>query len=255
MVHIDGGREWNDKWAVIRLHMESNMSNYQIQYSNKPHLYHIFSMIDGMQYRGRHNGTIKNYVCGSKKLRRDIEKYGLHNYIRFVTKEFDNIGDEIEAEREYVNEEWVTRKDTYNVIIGGLGGCNNDAILKVIATMERRSKYIIKSPHGEFPTTSSLARHLNMSRDTIRKRLENQRQAWKDWKIIDKNTGNTLFPTMTKKQEDKILSGQGQNQPVITPYGEFDSIKATATHFKKDRSTIKSRIDSDFPQWKGWRYK
>lgn len=51
-----------------------------------------------------------------------VQKYGPNNFKRVTIKEFDNENDAYILESEIVNEEFISRSDVYNQVIGGNGG-------------------------------------------------------------------------------------------------------------------------------------
>ena len=51
-----------------------------------------------------------------------VQKYGPNNFKRITIKEFDNENDAYILESEIVNEEFISRSDVYNQVIGGNGG-------------------------------------------------------------------------------------------------------------------------------------
>ena len=51
-----------------------------------------------------------------------VKKYGINNFKRTILKVFDNIDDAYELEHTLVNKEFVKRKDTYNIALGGNKG-------------------------------------------------------------------------------------------------------------------------------------
>ena len=48
-----------------------------------------------------------------------VKKYGVKNFIRTIIRVFDNEEDAYKLEAELVNEEFIKRDDTYNLILGG----------------------------------------------------------------------------------------------------------------------------------------
>lgn len=48
-----------------------------------------------------------------------VKKYGISNFERSIIKTFDTLEEALELEKEIVNEDFVKRKDTYNVTLGG----------------------------------------------------------------------------------------------------------------------------------------
>ena len=51
-----------------------------------------------------------------------VKKYGPKNFKRVILKEFDNEEDAYFMESEIVDETFIKREDTYNMILGGKGG-------------------------------------------------------------------------------------------------------------------------------------
>lgn len=47
------------------------------------------------------------------------EKYGFDNFIRSTIKVFDNREDALKLEKLIVDDKFIARKDTYNIVIGG----------------------------------------------------------------------------------------------------------------------------------------
>lgn len=73
--------------------------------------------------------TFDGYLGSGIRLNRAIVKYGEENFERKTLFVFDNQDECFAKERELVNEEFVKRKDVYNMKIGGIGGwdhMNND---------------------------------------------------------------------------------------------------------------------------------
>lgn len=62
------------------------------------------------------------YLGSGKRLKRSIRYYGKENFKREILFQFDNEVEMIQKEIELVTEEFVARKDTYNIALGGTGG-------------------------------------------------------------------------------------------------------------------------------------
>jgi len=87
-------------------------------------IYKITNKINGKIYIGKHQTTNINdsYYGSGAKLLLAIEKYGKQNFIKEVLFTYDNEHDMNEKEKEIITEEFVSRKDTYNIGVGGEGG-------------------------------------------------------------------------------------------------------------------------------------
>jgi len=86
-------------------------------------LYKTINLINGNSYIGQHStdDIEDGYLGSGNDIKEDIGKYGKENFKREIlfyckTKEDLNI-----LEREFVDEEFVSRLDTYNINIGGFG--------------------------------------------------------------------------------------------------------------------------------------
>ena len=57
-----------------------------------------------------------------------VNKYGIKNFKRIVLKSFDDKASAFLFESSIVDKEFVQRKDTYNIKIGGSGGCSSQRL-------------------------------------------------------------------------------------------------------------------------------
>ena len=74
-----------------------------------------------MIYVGCHVTTniYDNYMGSGVRITKDIKKFGRENFTKEILFEFDNEKDMLDKEKEIVNEEFILKKNTYNVITGG----------------------------------------------------------------------------------------------------------------------------------------
>ena len=87
-------------------------------------VYKVTNQINGKIYVGKHqtNNLDDWYLGSGKNLKRAIEKHGRPNFKKEILFIFDNEQDMNDKEAELVTAEFVARKDTYNLCIGGQGG-------------------------------------------------------------------------------------------------------------------------------------
>ncbi len=88
------------------------------------YLYQITNKLDGKVYVGCHKtkDLTDNYMGSGKYLKNAINKHGLESFEKRILKHFESEEEMFQGEAEVVNEEWVKRKDTYNIKLGGNGG-------------------------------------------------------------------------------------------------------------------------------------
>ena len=87
------------------------------------YLYEIKNNLNGMVYIGIHktNNLNDGYMGSGKIIKQAIKKYGKNNFSKRILSFFQNELEMTAAEVEYVNEEYVSSLDTYNLVVGG--GC------------------------------------------------------------------------------------------------------------------------------------
>jgi hypothetical protein len=87
-------------------------------------LYQTTNLINNKIYIGIHKTSDLDdgYLGSGTLLKKSIEKHGRANFIRTIISYVDTYEDLITLERQIVNEEFVLRRDTYNLELGGRGG-------------------------------------------------------------------------------------------------------------------------------------
>lgn len=143
-------------------HISNGENNSMHKERKYYYVYRITNLVNNKEYIGFHSTDNLNdgYMGSGKLLIHAIEKYGIENFHKDILKMFDNREDAEACERELVNEEYVNRKDTYNISIGGnvciLYGENNgfygkkhtpETIAKIVkANKEKEAKGEIHHP-------------------------------------------------------------------------------------------------------------
>jgi group I intron endonuclease len=87
------------------------------------YLYEIKNTTNGMIYVGVHKTKNLNdgYMGSGKIIRQAIAKSGKENFSKTILEYFEDEASMREAERHYVNAEFLQRTDVYNIVLGG--GC------------------------------------------------------------------------------------------------------------------------------------
>lgn len=88
------------------------------------YLYQTTNLINGKIYVGVHktSNLEDGYLGSGKVLNYAIEKYRIENFRKDILEFFDSPAEMFAREKEIVTEEFVLRKDTYNLKQGGVGG-------------------------------------------------------------------------------------------------------------------------------------
>jgi len=95
-------------------------------------VYQITNLLNGKIYIGIHqtDNLDGEYMGSGSYLKRAFDKYGVENFKKEILYDFNNFNDMNNKEIELVNEEFVKRKDNYNIISGGCYDYNKELPIK-----------------------------------------------------------------------------------------------------------------------------
>lgn len=87
-------------------------------------IYKLINKINNKIYIGKHktNDLNDGYLGSGKIILKALSKYGKENFSKEYLFIFDSEDEMNAKEREIVNEDFITREDTYNLVLGGHGG-------------------------------------------------------------------------------------------------------------------------------------
>jgi Sec7-like guanine-nucleotide exchange factor len=87
-------------------------------------IYKITNNLDNKFYVGKHKTNNKNddYFGSGLLLERAIEKHGKENFVKEIILELSTGEEMNQKEIDIVDEEFIARDDTYNIMLGGQGG-------------------------------------------------------------------------------------------------------------------------------------
>lgn len=84
-------------------------------------VYKITNMVNNNIYIGVHatEDLHDSYMGSGFRIKRAIKKYGIENFKKDILFVYDTKNDALNEERKIVDEDFVLRKDTYNMVLGG----------------------------------------------------------------------------------------------------------------------------------------
>ena len=175
------------------------------------------NLVSSNMYIGVTSRPDRKWYLGSGKLvKKAIKKHGRHNFVRITLGVFEKEEDAYRMEFELVNENWVSRPDTYNLKVGGHGGwkfVNEREELKEKAKNNLINK-VCEEIHFEgkkFKSVTEGAKYFNVSRSTFNNWVKKGKR---DRKSNTWNKGKSR----SEKDKKKISEGVKQN-------GNWDSKK------------------------------
>jgi group I intron endonuclease len=87
-------------------------------------VYKTTCLLNGKIYIGQHQTYDLNdgYIGSGTALKKDVDKFGIENFTTEILFDFETQKEMDNKERELVDEAFITRTDTYNMIPGGADG-------------------------------------------------------------------------------------------------------------------------------------
>ena len=207
-------------------------------------LYQTTNLISEKIYVGVHKvaktANSRKYLGSGYALKPAIEKYGRENFVRETLAEFFCFEDAYKAEAGMVTEDFIKRKDTYNISLGGRGRNNFTHTEEAKAKISVFNKGMVKSEK-----TRAKLRALKHTEETKAK-------------ISKAQLGNKHFLGKTHSSEAKAKIGAANknNSSSIAVVGNkiyYPTMTLAAKAENISHPSIIYRIKSTKPKWSEWR--
>jgi len=187
-------------------------------------VYLIRNLVNYKIYVGVHStqNLYDGYLGSGKMLKLDILKYGKENFERTILHYCYNEQQMYEVESKIVDKSFVSRKDTYNITIGGHGGDVYNCTRKTYEELHGIEKAKeLKSLRSKFFKGSK------RSKETCKILSEKRRQR------ITKDSTRLLMST---KRQGKN-NNRAKTYVFISPINEIIFVKGTFRQFCKNMNT------------------
>jgi hypothetical protein len=157
------------------------------------YLYKITNQKNGKIYIGVHktDNLEDGYMGSGKLLSAAIKKYGIENFTKVILEKFQTEKEMFLAEANIVTKEFIERKDTYNIKLGGFGGFDH---IKV------------NGMKGKHHTNKTKKLKSKIQKQIEAGRTQEQKQAIRD-KISSKRKGIKTGGVKSHSEESKRIIG------------------------------------------------
>ena len=181
-------------------------------------IYKTTNLINGKIYIGYHSTENPNddYLGSGKLLNQAIEKNGADKFIKQVLYTFTSKEEALQKERQLVSEDFISRKDTYNIKLGGEGGWDHIGDLD-------------KTPQALLKRSESMKEAIANNKGKSRVMTDEQR-------MMGANSKPFLGKSHTKDTKRKISQNNGANlgdDVIEQRIQEFNSIEKKRGYITK----------------------
>lgn len=237
------------------------------------YIYQITNNINNHFYIGRRKSKVRPeddpYFGSGLSLKAAILKYGKHNFSKTILHEVNSFEELVALEQQLVNLELVMLKESYNQALGGPGGGIvtdeikqklSKSLLAAWSTDIKRRK--IHSLDCKLRLSKFWIGKTRTSSDRLlksiaaKKSVEIGTHAFKRTtecphcgKVIDLGNAKKWHFDKCKLNPLKVEVLK-VNRTIMTPQGEFTTIKAAAKQFELTQQTILNRcLSANFTEW------
>ena len=153
-------------------------------------IYKTTNLINNKIYIGLHStdNLEDGYLGSGLALKDAVKKYGRDKFLREVLFVFNSRSEARKMEAQIVDDEFISRKDTYNLTVGGMGvenqyGSRNHRYGKVAPNAKRLRARHKTGTVIETQSIKELENLINIDRGNIRNLIKKGIRGRKGWKI------------------------------------------------------------------------
>ena len=202
-------------------------------------LYQTKNLVNNKIYIGVHKENGTNYLGSGNAIKQAIRKYGSKNFERVTLQNFDNAKDAYLKENQIVDNNFVNRKDTYNIRVGGRGGWSMKESSKI-----KLSKYSKNRTEEHLRKMSLAATGKKLSQETknkISKLHKGSKRSVETKRAISKALSGRH---LSNEHKSSISKNHGNLKGVIIEGLKYRSIMAASKVLPIEYATIHYRINS-----------
>lgn len=207
-------------------------------------IYQITNTINGKIYIGKHQTDNINdgYFGSGIALQRAINEHGKNAFLKEILHVFST-ADEMDAkEKELVTEEFVARKDTYNLGVGGKGGPQFKG-----RRHSEETKQLLRELRTQYPPITAEARlkiseanrRRIISDDTKRKISKRAKERYADPNYLN---GTHVSAKKRISETMKNLYASGEHKVTVYDRTDITRSKTSATMVAKYRERYKNLV-------------
>ncbi len=187
-------------------------------------IYKITNKMTGQIYIGQHvtDNLDDGYMGSGVRIINSVAKYGKDQFDKEILFVFNNFEDMDQIEAALVNEEFIRRPDTYNVVLGGTGWCTKGTV--VVEDVNNPGIFVripidqYNNTIHKYPTSDSVQVYLKTTGKKLRVSMEEYRKNKLLYETVstgkvsvrNKVTGETLSIPMDEFDGDvyeKVFGG------------------------------------------------